>query len=104
MRRAGALKNMIRTHTIVQRKMKHFIRIAAGISFAYLQFATENQTSYDSNGHITFLKGILGGIGQGGGAGPLIWITVTMVLLAAYRTLQPGATMVDILGWYTFAI
>ena len=101
LRRAGAPKQLARAHTITQRKMKHYVRIAAGISLGFLQFSVV-ATTVMKNDDIMELKGLIGGIGQGGGGGPLIWLTVSIVMIEAFRTLCNGADMTDPLGWFTY--
>ena len=45
--------------------------------------------------------GKTGGIGQGGGAGPLSWIAIIEVMLEAYRNIFPGAIALDPMMLYT---
>ena len=47
------------------------------------------------------IQGRTGGIGQGGGAGPLAWIAVIDVMLEAYRKICPGAPAIDPMKLYT---
>lgn len=100
MRRLGCPASIAKTHTITQRRMAHFIRIAAGISKAKICFAIEELMSWKGE-HLIALWGLLGGIGQGGGGGPMIWLAIITIMLAAFRTLSPGATMMDVLGLFT---
>ena len=83
-----------------QKKMKHRIRIAVGISEGVIKFA-ETQMTLKEGKKIISIQGKTGGIGQGGGAGPLCWIAVIDVMLEAYRKLCPGATANDPMMLYT---
>ena len=47
------------------------------------------------------IQGQTGGIGQGGGAGPLSWIAVIDIMLKAYRKLGKGAMVIDPLQLYS---
>ena len=100
MRARGCPKGIAQCHTQTQKKMKHRIRIAAGISEGVIKFA-ETQMTLKEGKKIISIQGKTGGIGQGGGAGPLCWIAVIDVMLEAYRKLCPGATANDPMMLYT---
>ena len=100
MRARGCPKGIAQCHTQTQKRMVHRIRIATGISEGVIKFALTNmQVVVDKS--IVCLQGKTGGIGQGGGAGPLSWIAVIDIMLEAYRKLRPGAEAVDPLQLYT---
>ena len=100
MRARGCPKGIAQCHTQTQKRMVHRIRIATGISEGTIKFALTNmQVVVDKS--IISLQGKTGGIGQGGGAGPLAWIAVIDVMLEAYRKLRPGAEAIDPLQLYT---
>ncbi len=98
MRRTGCPASIAHCHTLVQKKMVHQIRMAAGVSAGCIAFAQMHSTLYDKDGHIARLEGPTGGIGQGGGGGPIAWISVILVMILAYRNLCPGVMMEDTLG------
>ena len=47
------------------------------------------------NGVILMLTGLIGGAGQGGGASPIIWMAILIILLNAYKKTQRGGIIVD---------
>ena len=100
MRARGCPKGIAQCHTQTQKRMIHRIRIASGISEGVIRFAVTNMTVVIDKS-IKVIQGKIGGIGQGGGAGPLAWIAVIDVMLEAYRTLCPGAMALDPLQLYT---
>ena len=73
--------------------MKHFVKTARGISESYIKFNT--QQIKQQYGLIMILMGLIGGVGQGGGASPIIWMAVLMIMLAAYKAKKDGAVMTD---------
>lgn len=51
---------------------------------------------------IIHLLGNIGGIGQGGGGSPVGWLVILLIVIQAYKTFSPGATINDPLGDNTF--
>ena len=100
MRARGCPKGIAQCHTLTQKGMKHRIRIATGVSEGIIKFAKEEKITMSGN-KIICIQGKTGGIGQGGGAGPLAWIAVIDVMLEAYRKICPGAEALDPLQLYT---
>lgn len=80
--------------TMVLRNMKHYIRTAVGVSCGFIKFNWKRKKAIQ-NGAIKYLAGAIGGVGQGGGASPIIWMTVLMVLMKAYKQTQQGAMLWD---------
>ena len=80
--------------------MEHRIRTSAGVSEGCIRFA-EQQLEVKVNGHTEFIQGRTGGIGQGGGGGPMAWISVIAVMIEAYRKLSKGAEAKDVLNLHT---
>ena len=103
MQSKGCPESIARCHTLVQKSMRHSIRIATGISKGIIQFATTQKTVVE-DGIITLMEGPTGGIGQGGGGGPIAWITVIIIMLMTYRRLNEGAKLNDCLGWYALTL
>ena len=100
MRARGCPQGIAQCHTITQKRMIHRIRIATGISEGTIQFALNHLTEVAGKTIIN-IQGRTGGIGQGGGAGPLSWIAVIDIMLEAYRKLRPGAEALDPLKLYS---
>ena len=73
--------------------MKHHIKTSHGISKGYIQFKEEIEKTYDNDNNIIKLTGMIGGVGQGGGGSPIIWLGVLLILLEAYRKTNKGAKM-----------
>ena len=67
--------------------MKHHLRTTIGVSEGYIQYGKENKQII-KDGLILFISGIIGGVGQGGGASPIIWMTILMILMRAYKKLN----------------
>ena len=80
--------------------MEHRIRTAAGISKGKIRFA-EEETIKMSKGNIELIQGKTGGIGQGGGGGPMAWISVIAIMVEAYRQLCSGAEATDVINIYS---
>ena len=74
--------------------MKHYIKTATGVSQGYIKFDKIRRRKI-KNGVILLLTGLIGGVGQGGGASPIIWMAILLILLDAYRKTQKGAIIVD---------
>ena len=100
MRARGCPKGIAKCHTLTQKGMKHSIRIAAGISEGIIKFSL-NHLKVEKDKKLMCIQGKTGGIGQGGGAGPLAWIAIIDVMLQAYRELNKGAEAMDPLQLYT---
>ena len=100
MRARGCPKGIAKCHTLTQKGMKHRIRIATGVSEGLIRFSEKEATVKEDN-KIKIIQGRTGGIGQGGGAGPLSWIAVIDIMLEAYRKICPGATARDPMMLYT---
>ena len=96
LRRLDCPKSIIKTHTIAQQSMKHFIKTSTGVSEGYIKFSRYNKKKI-KNGTILILTGLIGGVGQGGGANPIIWMAILIILLQAYKKTQQGAKMLTTL-------
>ena len=82
--RVGCPRSITRAHTKIQQSMKHFVKTATGVSIGWIQYGKENKKKV-RNGTILLLMGLIGGIGQGGGASPLIWMSVLLIMMGAYK-------------------
>ena len=83
LQRLGCPRSVAQAHTQAQRNMAHYIRIAAGVSKASIRFADKQGKKFVGKLWRQML-GPIGGIGQGGGGGPMIWIAIITVLLKAF--------------------
>ena len=93
--RKGCPPGIAKCHTLTQKNMSHRIRISTGISEGTIKFSKETLIK-TANNHITSIQGKTGGIGQGGGGGPMAWISVIIVMIETYRKLCTGATITDV--------
>jgi hypothetical protein len=100
MRAWGCPKEIAQCYTQTQKRMIHRIRIATGKSKGSIKFALTKMTEVVEK-TIMCIQGKTGGIGQGGGAEPLSWIAVIDVMVEAYRTLRPGAEVMNPMQLYT---
>ena len=94
LRRVGVPKQITKAHTNAQRKMKHHIKTAIGVSTGYIQCGNVSKRII-IEGLITLLAGIIGGIGQGGRASPIIWLVILLIMMKVYRMTQEGAIVED---------
>ena len=103
MQNKGCPESIARYHTLVQKLTRHLIQIATGISKGIIQFAEIPKVVMEE-GIITLMEGPTGGIGQGGGGGPIAWITVITIMLLTYRWLNAGANIDNCIGWYALTV
>jgi hypothetical protein len=94
---AGCSKSIMRCHTLAQRNMKHYVKTAAGVSTSYIKFSPTYAISFLMG--FVILQGLIGGIGQGGGGGPILWLLVSTIMIQALRKLSKGAEMAHVLDW-----
>ena len=89
LKRIGCPGNIVRTHTITQRKMKHHVKTGAGVSEGYIRFAEEIKLII-LGGIVLTLLGPIGGVGQGGGGSPIIWLAILLIMIQAYKKENDG--------------
>ena len=106
MRRLGLPKSIATAHTDAQIHMRHHIKTANGISRDHIQWApqpdTEMQPITTKDG--TKYVGNIGGLGQGGGGGPVGWLSIIIVIIEAYKQLATHASLHDPMGRLTFTL
>ena len=90
----GVSRSATKMHTTAQRSMKHYIKTSLGVSKGYIKF-NRVQKHIIWNGIIMLLMGLIGGVGQGGGSSPIIWMVILIILLDAYKLTQKGAQVWD---------
>jgi hypothetical protein len=100
---SGCERSVMRCHTITQQHMQHYVRTAAGVSNGYIQFHTQTIITIIAMG-FTIFQGIIGGIGQGGGGGPILWLMISVIMIRALRKLCTGAEMNHVLGWLRYML
>ena len=102
-RRLGCPSMISRAHTITQRKMKHYVKTSYGISKGFIQFNPEKQEPTEQTKEdgtiiyaiIMILAGPIGGVGQGGGASPIIWLAILLLMLIVYKQHHKGVEIID---------
>ena len=83
--------------------MKHYIKTASGISGGFITFGKKKLKRLKRMVHndgttytlILALLGPIGGVGQGGGASPIIWLAVLLIMLIVYRKFHKGVSIED---------
>jgi hypothetical protein len=78
-RRLGMPASVARAHAETLRNMLHKIRTSHGVS----------DESYSA------LRELLCGIGQGSGAGPAIWVALSIVMIDCYKETEEGMLFCD---------
>ena len=96
----GCPLGIAKCHTVTQKNMVHRIRISSGISKGTISFNTKTAITIN-NSHISSIQGKTGGIGQGGGGGPMAWISVINIMIEVYRKVCSGASAIDICALYS---
>ena len=75
--------------------MLHYVKTSAGISRGVIKWGKIAEDinfilEYDKNGH-SIRQGNIGGIGQGGGASPVEWVTLLMVMILTFKMFARSA-------------
>ena len=87
--------------------MKHYIKTAAGVSRGFIKWANIDEdmeiVKTNINGLIEVM-GNIGGVGQGGGASPVEWLTVLLVMIDTFKQFSTGAQIVDPMGVHGFTM
>lgn len=78
----------------MQRKMKHHIKTGSGVSEGFIMFSPVIKTLILS-GIVMMLCGPIGGVGQGGGGSPIIWLAVLLILIQAYKKQNDGIGIIN---------
>ena len=108
MMRLGCMALLALCHCLAQLNMMHFVRTAAGISDGHITFNPDghsNIASYPDSVQSTMnYRGNIGGVGQGGGGSPVIWLTVSMPMIETFHQFAEGAEIRDPLGRLTFSL
>jgi hypothetical protein len=95
MQRVGCSESIAKCHTITQRNMLHMVKTSKGVSNGYIQWSPSQQITTTKMNNKLVLSGNIGGIGQGGGASPVGWLAVLLVMISTYSRFVTGTTMID---------
>ena len=95
LRQVGCPKSIANTHTQVQRQMKHYIKTRNGVSKGYISFALVISILLMTR--MMLLLGPIGGVGQGRGGSPIIWLSLLLVLIQAYKETNRGISIQNII-------
>ena len=96
--RLGCPRSIMQTHTITQNRMQHHVKTATGISKGYIKWGDmeeHDEVIRSITGATTILIGNIGGIGQGGGASPVEWLAVLLVMIKTFKKFSTGAIVRD---------
>ena len=96
LRRIGCPKMVARSHTKAQRSMRHHIKTTTGVSPGYIKYDSKKRKKI-CQGVILFLLGLIGGVGQGGGGSPIIWMAILLIMMETYKETQQGAKIINII-------
>ena len=99
-RRVGCPISLAKTHTRIQTEMTHHIKTASGISKGTIKSEVkpsneEKTVERTINDEVINFSGNIGGVGQGGGASPIEWLVILLVLLNAFKAFSEGAKLID---------
>ena len=87
-RRVGCSNNIIKTHTRLQNQMIHYVKTATGVSEAFIRYrvtvGNDIYEKYHYGKNSWEWNGDLGGVGQGGGGSPVMWLVMMVVMINVY--------------------
>ena len=97
--RIGCNRRIIKTHTKIQNMMVHYVKTAVGISEGCIKYQDDCGTqpyikAINERGDIE-IHGDLGGIGQGGGGSPVMWLTMIVCMINVYNVFAKGTVIRD---------
>ena len=96
--RLGCTMLLMLCHCVTQLLMQHYVRTAAGISKGYMKWGDCEQNPepfWDDNAGAECFVGNFGGVGQGGGGSPVLWLSVMLPMLDTYKSHAEGAAIQD---------
>jgi hypothetical protein len=103
--RVGCPGSVAYCHGLTQRKMIHRVKTNRGISKGYISWGPyQTVLTASSIAGVLHLVGNIGGIGQGGGASPVGWLAVLLVMMITYRRYVSGVTLRDPIDIYSLAL
>ncbi len=102
--RVGCPQGIARCHSLTQREMVHHVKTSYGPSTNNIQWGPSQTLHTTVEKGIYSTKGNIGGIGQGGGASPVGWLAVLLVMIQTYSKYTSGITLADPLGIYSLAL
>jgi hypothetical protein len=102
--RVGCPHGIVKCHSLTQREMVHHVKTSYGPSTNNIQWGPSQTLYTTAQNRVYSTKGNIGGIGQGGGASPVSWLTVLLVMIQTYSKYTSGITLADPLGMYLLAL
>ena len=105
--RLGCAILLMLCHCTTQLLMKHYVRSAAGISKGYMRWSDcpSHPISFiDDKVAAECFLGNFGGVGQGGGGSPVLWLSVMLPMLITYKAHAEGATIQDPLEYVALTL
>ena len=94
----GCATNILKTRTHLQNQMTHFIQISNGTSKSRIAWGHEGigkSTVIKHQQGVQLISGNLGGEGQGGGASPVMWLMILIVMINTFNTFTQGVILRD---------
>ena len=100
----GCPETVARCHTLTQINLRHHVKTNFGISREYATWGSTQRVTYKMLNGLKCIIGNFGGVGQGAGGSPVIWLTVLLIMIKAYSSFETGAVVSDALGLYTLTV
>jgi hypothetical protein len=102
--RVGCPQGVAKCHSLTQREMVHHVRTSRGPSVNNIKWGPYQHTITQTSDGVQTIKGNIGGIGQGGGASPIGWLAVLLVMIQMYSKYTSGIELTDPLGMYSLVL
>jgi hypothetical protein len=102
--RVGCPSGIAYCHSLTQREMVHHVKTSAGPSTDNIKWGPFQETIITEENGVKSIRGNIGGIGQGGGASPVGWLAVLLVMIQTYSKYTSGITLSDPMGLYSLAL
>jgi hypothetical protein len=95
MQKYGCPKPLSRCHALTQRKMIHRVKTSKGVSKGTISWSADQSFTMQDRDGTCHISGNVGGIGQGGGASPVGWLVVLLVMISTYSLFASSIVMSD---------
>jgi hypothetical protein len=102
--RVGCPHGIAKCHSLTQREMVHHVKTSRGPSINNIRWGPHQSTTTIVQNGIHSTVGNIGGIGQGGGASPIGWLAVLLVMIQTYSKYTSGITLTDPMGMFSLAL
>ena len=100
----GCPSSVAKCHTLNQINLRHHAKTNFGISKEYAKWDDVPSVTSRMIDGLKCIIGNFGGVGQGAGGSPVIWLTVLLIMIKAYSYYEKGAEVLDALGLYTITV